>query len=312
MYFDTLRQTASASQAVSNISFMDVMDEAMACTEVHSEASIGLIMAEAEFVGQGSEASSDWWAKIKATIRKMWEALKKLLAKIITFVKSIPGRLMNLARKIATRWQTMGIEKRLSAIEKNKAGFKLKPGVKLSALEATGLDAMTKTILDTIDGASSLDLTDADLANGDKTLEKLKAEIGKFEENATKTPVKNLSAEPGAIRAVFNDVAKGTLTKVFEKDAENVKKVVAKIDKGTDAIAKKYDKAYKSSNEEEVKKITKGLSLYRRLGSIVASYASKLQVFGSKVVLSHAKYVNAAVHAWVPVAKKEPAAAPAK
>lgn len=303
MYLDHLNfKSNTATAAVESVSFMDCMEAALECTEIHSSAAAYLIKAEAEYLSMGSEgeALEGFWAKIKTVIRKLWETVKNLAVKIYTFVTGLPAKIGRAFGKLSIASKADNIKKDFAEAKKGaKIDEAERKGVKF--LDISKFDSQLK-MLAAYDGVNE-DVgqgkgIDAERAKNAKLRNQIKEAIGN-KNSSVWVSVKKL--DDAKINEAFEAAkGKGTAGVVDEmlKDYANASK---KVQSDADKIAKGYDAAYKAKDQEKVKSITKALSAGRAALIENATNAN----FMASITLKVNGSVLSAIRATIGAYKKE-------
>jgi len=304
MYLDHLNfNNNNATAAVESVSFMDCMEAALSCTEVHSSAAAYLIKAEAEYLAMGSEgeALEGFWAKIKTVIRKLWETVKNLATKVYIFVTGIPAKIGRAFAKLSIAHKADNIKQDFNAAKKGaKIDEAERKGVKFLDLNKFGAQLQQLTPydgaeLDVREGAKGID---AERKKNASLRTKIKEAVGN-KNSAVWFSVKKLddSIINDAFSAIKGKGVSGIVDKMLKQFADGSKKVQSDADK----IAKGYDAAYKAKDQEKVKQITKALSAAR---SALIENATNAN-FVASLVFKQVSSVLSAIRATIGAYKKE-------
>ena len=116
MYLDNILLIKNAD---SSVSYQEILMDSILVSESVQEAETTALTTEFSRHTLGSEAASDWWPKIKAFFRKIWENLKRLLAKAAAWIIAIPAKLSALVSKVLTMWHKRGLEGKAKNLWKN-------------------------------------------------------------------------------------------------------------------------------------------------------------------------------------------------
>lgn len=303
MYLDHLKSnnTQCASEGAT---FMECLEAALYCTEVHASADAYLIKAEAECMamsledGESAEkATGSFWDKIKAVVKKMWEALKNVLAKVLSFIKSVPGKIANIAREIAAKWQKIGLDKKIKEAKWDDLDEE-----KIKDLYYVDADEFYKVSVKSI--FSSIE----DIANRNANAEEAKTAFEGIETRISDAYKSISSTKEGErhARAVVK-VTKANAKTLAESVAKASKRasdvitaaeaMVKKISDLSNKSVKEFQAIYAKKDEEEVKSVTAKLALYRRCSVITAKLANLMSTASSKDLYSRASAVAKCVAA---------------
>jgi len=263
MYLDHLKSTQAVAVAP-NVSFSDVMQEAMYATEVCGAADAYLIKAEAEMLvlGSESEAASGFWTKVKNVVRKIWEAIKNLANKIFIFIKSIPGKVMAFYQKAVMKHSL----KNLPELWKNA-----KANGRLAAAKDKGIKYIDDN--KSLDFEFSVGLNKVDVKDIKDVVAKLREENAKIRDEFRKKMngkdsdfwVDASTLKDADVAELITAAKSGKLPPEADKFIKECEKRANDLRKMSDAETKKYDAAYKNKDQEAAKKITENLSAIRSM-----------------------------------------------
>jgi hypothetical protein len=127
MYLDNVIKSAQAA-SMPEITYSEIVEDSLRMVEVEGAGQMALLKAEATAHIMGSEAPSDWWAKIKTVARKIFEMLKNLITKVFAFVKTIPTKIGTLITRLLTKWEKLGMKAKIEKLNK-KSGQTLRKAV---------------------------------------------------------------------------------------------------------------------------------------------------------------------------------------
>lgn len=116
MYLDNILLTKNVC---SSVSYSEILMDCMSTSESVQEAEAWALTSEFSRHTLGSEAASDWWPKIKAFFKKIWEALKRMFAKVVAWIASLPNKIVTLCKKIYEAWVKRGLEGKMKNLRKN-------------------------------------------------------------------------------------------------------------------------------------------------------------------------------------------------
>lgn len=116
MYLDNILLIKNTD---SSFSYSEILMDSILVSESVQEAEAIALTTEFSRHTLGSEAASDWWPKIKAFFRKIWENLKRLLAKAAAYILAIPAKLSALVSKVLTMWHKRGLDGKAKNLWKN-------------------------------------------------------------------------------------------------------------------------------------------------------------------------------------------------
>lgn len=119
MFLDNIVLAHSAEE--NSISYSEILAESIESSEAIQASEAFAIYSEFAKHTLGSEAVSDWWPKIKAFFRKIWENLKRLLTKMAAWMAALPSKIIALCKKIYTMWVKHGVEGRVKNLKSNIA-----------------------------------------------------------------------------------------------------------------------------------------------------------------------------------------------
>lgn len=116
MYLDNI---VLAKNAESSVSYSEILMTTISVSEDIADAEMLALSSEFKSHVLGSEAASDWWPKIKAFFKKIWEALKRLFAKVVAWIMALPNKIVALCKKIYEAWVKRGLEGKMKNLRKN-------------------------------------------------------------------------------------------------------------------------------------------------------------------------------------------------
>lgn len=116
MYLDNILITKNADPS---ISYSEILLDSMTVSESVQEAEALALTSEFSNHTLGSEAASDWWPKIKAFFKKIWESLKRMFAKVVAWIAALPNKIVALCKKIYAVWVKRGLEGKMKNLRKN-------------------------------------------------------------------------------------------------------------------------------------------------------------------------------------------------
>lgn len=302
MYLDHLKNSTSAAP-VNGATFMECMEAALYCTEVHASADAYLIKAEAEYIASeaagvdDSVANPTWWDKIKTVIKKMWEALKSFISKVISFVASIPSKIVNIYHKIATKFTTMGMESKAKERDLDSADAE-----KLKDVYWVDDAVAFKMTFDLIKAICSL----ADKADYKKGKEEKDTAFDAAKEDI-ETKIKNMREYLDDPKKVGKAIKKsdvtsfiGNISKIGADNAKRVKEFEGNLsgfNKQADEVVKEFQTAYAAKDEDKVKYLTKKLSKIRTAVALSTKAVNAYAVFLSKTAHHNASAAAAYIAA---------------
>jgi len=307
MYLDHLKSNFH-KESVPAVSFSECLEAALYCTEVHSAADAYLIKAEAEYMyaseaaeaggEQQAAAEGGFWAKIKAVVKKMWEALKGLLAKAIAYVKSVPAKLMNLIRKIAAKLKSINIAKRLENVKDNKPDAAKLEEAKF--IDITGLLGLRHDVVELIETSTSKDSMNSVSGVVDQKLKEIRESVEDKNSNLW-VKIKDYSQAKSIADAIVtgrldNDVAKAL------KDAEDR---LNKVNKEADNTVKRFQDLYNKKDDEGVKAVTKELATYRAASVNLIKANQLFATIAARTVYSKVTALNKYIAACKPAEKAD-------
>lgn len=124
MYLDNVIKSAQTA-SMPQITYSEIVEDSLRMVEVEGAGQLALLKAEATAHIMGSEAPSDWWAKIKTVARKIFEMLKNLITKVFAFIKTIPTKIGTLVTRLLTQWEKLGMKGKMEKLNK-KSGQTLR------------------------------------------------------------------------------------------------------------------------------------------------------------------------------------------
>lgn len=116
MYLDNIMISKSADN---DVSYSEILLDCIETSEAICASEAFAISSEFAKHTLGSEAASDWWPKIKAFFRKIWENLKRIITKMAAWMASLPAKIIALCKKIYTMWVKRGVEGRVKNLKSN-------------------------------------------------------------------------------------------------------------------------------------------------------------------------------------------------
>lgn len=125
MYLDNVIKSAQAA-SMPEITYSEIVEDSLRMVEVEGAGQLALLKAEASAHILGSEAPSDWWAKIKTVARKIFEMLKNLITKVFAFIKSLPTKIGTLITRLLTKWEKLGMKSKVERIFKKDGSSKIR------------------------------------------------------------------------------------------------------------------------------------------------------------------------------------------
>ena len=117
MYLDNI--LARSNQTESSISYHEILLDSIEVNSAVQDSEVFAITSEFSKHTLGSEAVSEWWPKIKAFFKKVWEAVKRLLSKVVAWLAALPSKLVAICKKIYTLWVKRGVEGRVKNLRDN-------------------------------------------------------------------------------------------------------------------------------------------------------------------------------------------------
>lgn len=116
MYLDNI---VLAKNAESSVSYSEILMTTISVSEDIADAEMLALSSEFKSHVLGSEAASDWWPKIKAFFKKIWESLKRMFAKVVAWIAALPNKIVALCKKIYATWVKRGLEGKMKNLRKN-------------------------------------------------------------------------------------------------------------------------------------------------------------------------------------------------
>ncbi len=123
MYLDSLIAERSAKET--SVSYSEMMSVLISSVEEISQSELAIVKAEFMLKQVATEGADEWWAKIKAFFRKIWENVKRVIVKFVAWCRTIPDKIIVLWRKILTWWSTYGLEGKIKSLKDNIAKGKV-------------------------------------------------------------------------------------------------------------------------------------------------------------------------------------------
>jgi len=298
MYLDHLRNNAMASAAATaapSVSFMDCMEAALYCTEVHSAADAYLIKAEATYMSSAAEdgegaAKEGFWAKIKKVFQKMWDAIVGLGKKVVSFIKNtVKPKVTKIFKKIAVKWQALGMKGKLEKYkDATPDAAKLKD---VKYIDGNAAAAEFKKIIDDLakhaprntETQDDSEIKVQDIVNGLPSASKTDAS---YMRDAS-------SLKYGDISAMVNDITSGKSVTDILKVVNEAEAICNNVTKYMGTAKETMKKAEKEGSEGLAKGAMNTLRKCRTFltaASIIGNHAGSCAV---GVILSQAKAVNA-------------------
>lgn len=296
MYLDHLKNNSACAEPC-GASFMECMEAALYCTEIHSAADAYLIKAEATYMasedGEGA-AKEGWWAKIKNVFQKMWDAVVGFFKKVASFITdTIKPAITKRWKAFLLKWNARNIEERLAKVkDKTPDKAKLKDVKYISYADAKAeFDKVSKTIQE---------------CSGGKLLSMAK-EIPNVKDLVANMPSvdkKDASYVKSAADLNYNDavgmakqIANGGMVNALMANVNSAEETVKKLKTALEQVKSSIKDAEKNKNEDMAKRCMESLKGIRACitgASILANHAAS---FVMGVVLSQARAINAYISA---------------
>lgn len=296
MYLDHLRNNSIATAAAeSSVSFMDCMEAALFCTEVHSAADAYLIKAEADYMATAAEdgegaAKEGWWSKIKKVFQKMWDAIVAFGKKVVSFIKNtIKPKVTKIFKQIAVKWQALGMKGKLEKYkdatpDASKLGdVKFIDGVKA----AEEFNKVIKTLRD--HAPRSTEMQD----DSEIKVQEIVDGLPSVSKKDASYMVAASSLKYSDITAMVNDITSGKSVKDILAVVNQAETICNDVTKYMGSAKENMKKAEKEGSEQLAKGAMNTLRKCRTFltaASIISNHAGSCAV---GVILSQAKAVNA-------------------
>lgn len=297
MYLDHLRNNTvtAAAAAEPSVTFMDCMEAALYCTEVHSAADAYLIKAEATYMATASEdgegaAKEGWWAKIKKVFEKMRQVLVGYYQKVVNFIqKTVKPGIQKKIGQLAVRWKQIGMKSKLEKTEGEADASKLE-GVKYIDADTNADGSMSKIL-----GSISKKLVES--INTDSGENKLNGEEIKKE-------MPNISDEKGSFWKSASALKRSDVVKMVESitSGNSIKDILSYVNAIEDQIKKvktkiadedkKFKAAEKDKKEADAQAAMQKMSALRGWITAVSVFANQLGVVAVKTIVTQADAVN--------------------
>lgn len=116
MYLDNILISKSAD---ADVSYSEILMDCIENSEAIQASEAFAITTEFKKHTLGSEAAEDWWPKIKAFFRKIWENLKRIITKMAAWMAALPSKIIALCKKIYTMWVKRGVDGRVKNLKTN-------------------------------------------------------------------------------------------------------------------------------------------------------------------------------------------------
>lgn len=332
MYLDNVIKSAQTA-SMPEVTYSEIMEDTLRMVEVEGAGELALLKAEATAHIMGSEAPSDWWAKIKVVARKIFEMLKNLITKVFAFIKTIPTKVGTLITRLMTKWEKLGMKSKIDRVLK-KSGVEVRYAAAKDLKDrefskfygltkgegSTGKDlrnkyqALNKAISDATTAIGKLDPeNDNYTERKQQALEsvisaqnavkdakqKFKDETWKPFESAITgddTSANNKAIAAGLIKfmeAEWADLKNRVWEKEAEKCARSYESIVRQHASAYRTAMSGYERAVKDENEKAVRGKLEEAKTYRQTLSFCASASANEAALYYSNALLSAKLVNA-------------------
>jgi hypothetical protein len=268
MYLDNIIKSSQAAP-VPEITYSEIMEDTLRMVEVEGAGELALLKAEATKQILGSEAPAEWWSKIKAVARKIFEMLKNLISKVFAFIKTIPDRIAALCNRIATKVVGAGLENKVKALgSASEVEVNSKTFEELKKREFEWFMFGVEGVYDVKSGkgkelVGKIEALDAAIKNASSAIAGLDSKSSDYEEKVQTEKEKVISAK--------NDVAdaerslKESPYKPFEQEYNSEASILGLAQNLVAYFKnKKYSTSAKAIAQENEKNIREAASTYRK------------------------------------------------
>lgn len=345
MYLDNILAEKNAESC--GISYEEILMDSIKTSEAVYASEVFAMSSEFAVRTLGSEGVEDWWPKIKAFFKKLWENLKRLLAKVIAWVAALPNKIIALCKKIYVAWVKAGIEGKMKNLEKNIAkgiialDDNLAKDFNQTDWGITKPDVINESVLAVVNGIKrdnganrAQDITGSILV-ADIDREKIRS----FVEAASKASATAENAEGSVkeemksamelvhdeiekfedktqdkmtltldnLRNWYTNIKNDTFSKSFKKVSRGIEVAIEVMDRLHKSASKEFEAYYKAEDENGAKWLTLQLKAINSLTAAVVYADGYLAKLYATVAMNNAKMVIAGIKCWVPSNK---AAAP--
>ena len=297
MYLDHLKNNIAAATEPCGASFMDCMEAALYCTEVHSAADAYLIKAEATYMASAAEdgegaAKEGWTSKIKNALSKMWETIVNLFKKVVSFVtNTVKPAITKRWKQFLLKWNARNIKERLEKVKgKTPNKEKLKDVKYISYSDAkTEFEKVIKVIKEHSGGQL---VTNATEIPNVKDLVANMPSVDKKDASYVKSAAE-LSYNDAV--GMANQIANGGMLNALMAPIEEAEGILKQLKSKLDQVKKTAnDKSVNEAVSRQCMESLKGIRACITGTSILANHAGS---FAMGVVLSQARAINAYISA---------------
>lgn len=338
MYLDNILAEKNVESC--GVSYEEILMDSIKTSEAVYASEAFAMSSEFAVRTLGSEGVEDWWPKIKAFFKKLWENLKRLLAKVIAWIAALPNKIIALCKKIYTAWVKSGIEGKMKNLEKNLAkgiialDDSLAKDFNQTDWGITKPDVINESVLNVVNGINrNAGRTPAQKIVGSILVADINRDkIRTFVEDASKASANAEIAEGSAkdemksamdlvrdeiekfedktqekatlsidnLRTWYTNVKNDTYSKAFKKVSRGIEVSIEVMDKLHKDASKEFEAYYKAEDENGAKWLTLQLKAINSLTAAVVYADGYLARLYATVAMNNAKMVMAGIKCWIP------------
>ena len=345
MYLDNILAEKNVESC--GVSYEEILMDSIKTSEAIYASEVFAMSSEFAVRTLGSEGVEDWWPKIKAFFKKLWENLKRLLAKVIAWIAALPNKIIALCKKIYVAWAKSGIEGKMKNLEKNisKGIIALDQNLTNDFNQTdwgiTNLDVISESVLNVVNGINrntgrnpaqqitgnilgadinrdkirsfveeaSNASANAEIAEG-SVKDEMKSAMDRVRDEIEKFEDKTPAKQTLSIdklRTWYSDVKNDKYSKEFKKVSRGIEVSIEVMDKLHKDASKEFEAYYKAEDENGAKWLTLQLKAINSLTAAVVYADGYLAKLYATVAMNNAKMVMAGIKCWVPSNKATPA-----
>lgn len=311
MYLDHINKKKDAS-------ILDIFDASTEYIEVYRSVESDIIKNEAALLFSLEDGNNNrkFWDKLRVGVRKIWEAFKNVITKVLAFVVNLPNKILIAINKIIAKYisNKVTIEKIKAVREKNLKGDDSiltdeKKIINIDIVDGcrTYFIKSTKARYKALENAKTLEevvkIADGGPVDTDFTIKGIKTSDPEDHEDFY-ISLKDAKIYANDICAIL-DADNSSYYEETTKELKDMKAEFTALIKDTSVLgnslySKELDEAYDSKDEDRIKIILKKLSFYRSEAASISFHYNKY----AKLTLKSLNAIFALCVKWIDSAIK--------